>query len=271
MLLWWPWELGEPYLYTLDLSAEVDGKMADHQTTRFGIREVTDYINPQGYRGYRVNGRPLLIRGGGWADELLLDEDADKLKAQIQYTRAMNLNTIRLEGIWGSSQRLYDLADENGLLIMAGWSCQWEWKDYLGKKCDKFGGFITPAEMQLATNYLHDQVLWLRNHPAIFVWVLGSDMLPRPALEKNYDSLLAIIDPTRPDAENLGRRRQQHQRPLRRQNERPVRLRHAGLLVPRYLERRRVWLQYRDWSRPATTTDGNAQANVSRRQIMADQ
>ena len=202
--LWWPWELGEPNLYTLDLSAEMDGKVADQRETRFGIREAADYINPQGYRGYKVNGRPILIRGGGWADELLLDEQPDKLKAQIAYTRAMNLNTIRLEGVWGSSQWLYDLADENGLLIMVGWSCQWEWKDYLGKKCDKFGGFITPAEMQLATNYLHDQVLWLRNHPSIFVWVLGSDMLPRPALEKNYDLLLAQMDPTRPTLKTCG-------------------------------------------------------------------
>jgi exo-1,4-beta-D-glucosaminidase len=136
---------------------------------------------------------------------LLLDEDADKVKAQVDYVRAMNLNTIRLEGVWGSSQRLYDLADENGLLIMVGWSCQWEWQDYLGKKTDEhFGGLLSDADMELATNYLHDQVLWLRNHPSIYVWVLGSDMLPRPALEKKYDSLLAVIDPTRPTLKTCG-------------------------------------------------------------------
>ena len=202
--LWWPWELGEPHLYTLDLSVKADREIADHQETRFGIREVTDYINLQGYRGYRVNGHPLLIRGGGWADELLLDEDTNKLQAQLQYTRAMNLNTIRMEGVWGSSQHIFDLADENGLLIMAGWSCQWEWDDTLGKKCDQFGGISSDADMELATNYLHDQVLWLRNHPSIFVWVLGSDKLPRPALETKYDSLLAVIDPTRPALKTCG-------------------------------------------------------------------
>jgi exo-1,4-beta-D-glucosaminidase len=196
--LWWPWELGEPHLYNLKLSAVVDGKISDAQQVRFGIREVDDYINADGYRGYIINGEKILIRGGGWADELLLRENETNLEAQIQYTKAMNLNTIRLEGIWGSSQRLYDLADENGLLIMAGFSCQWEWSEYLGKECDDFGGFKSEADMTLATNYLHDQVLWLRNHPGIFVWVLGSDKLPRPELEKEYDSLLAVIDPTRP-------------------------------------------------------------------------
>ena len=197
--LWWPWELGEPHLYDLKLSAETVGKISDMESVRFGIREVADYINTYGYRGYMVNGKKILIRGGGWADELLLRENETNLAAQIQYTKAMNLNTIRLEGIWGSSQRLYDLADENGLLVMVGFSCQWEWKDYLEKDFDEtFGGFVSEAEINLATNYLHDQVLWLRNHPGIFVWVLGSDKLPRPELEARYDSMLKTIDPTRP-------------------------------------------------------------------------
>ncbi|HXF11269.1 MAG TPA: glycoside hydrolase family 2 TIM barrel-domain containing protein, partial [Desulfuromonadaceae bacterium] len=203
--LWWPWELGSPRLYDLKLSVVIEGQPSDTVHTRFGIREVSDYISPEGYRGYMINGKKLLIRGGGWADELLLREDAKNLQAQIQYAKAMNLNTIRLEGFWGSSQQLYDLADENGMLVMPGFSCQWEWEDYLGKKCDeKFGGFKTAEDMQLATNYLHDQVVWLRNHPSIFVWVLGSDKLPRPALETNYDALLKAIDPTRPTLKSCG-------------------------------------------------------------------
>ena len=202
--LWWPWELGNPHLYRLKLTAAVGKTVCDTAQTRFGIREVSDYITSDGYRGYVVNGRKILLRGGGWADELLLDEDPQRVSAQVQYTKAMNLNTIRLEGIWGSSQRLYDLADENGLLIMAGFSCQWEWADTLGKDCDKYGGFKSPADIMLATNYLHDQVLWLRNHPSILMWVLGSDKLPRPELETNYDALLAIIDPTRPKLKTCG-------------------------------------------------------------------
>jgi exo-1,4-beta-D-glucosaminidase len=151
-----------------------------------------------------VNGKKILIRGGGWADDLLLRENETNLDAQVRYTRAMNLNTIRLEGVWGSSQRLYDLADQYGMLVMAGWSCQWEWTGQLGKNCDDFGGFKSESDMELATNYLRDQVLWLRNHPSIFVWVLGSDKLPRPELEKRYDQLLAKIDPTRPTLKTCG-------------------------------------------------------------------
>jgi exo-1,4-beta-D-glucosaminidase len=202
--LWWPWELGEPHLYNLALTASEDGRTTDRASVRFGIRAVKDYMTAEGYRGYMVNGKKILIRGGGWADELLLREDETNLEAQIRYARAMNLNTIRLEGIWGSSQRLYDLADEYGMLVMAGWSCQWEWTGQLGKACDHFGGIKSEADMELATNYLRDQVLWLRNHPSIYVWVLGSDLLPRPELERRYDRLLAAIDPTRPTLKTCG-------------------------------------------------------------------
>ena len=202
--LWWPWELGEAHLYQLNLSASAAGDLSDRAQTSFGVREVSDYVDAEGHRGYTINGRKILIRGGGWADELLLREDGENLAAQLQYTKAMNLNTLRLEGIWGSSQRLYDLADRNGLLVMVGFSCQWEWKEQLGKECDNFGGFQSAADLDLATRYLHDQVLWLRHHPSIFVWVLGSDKLPRPELETRYDALLAAIDPTRPKLKTCG-------------------------------------------------------------------
>ena len=196
--LWWPNNLGDANLYILKLTAAIGGDVSDLQSIRFGIREVSDYINEEGYRGYMVNGKKVLIRGGGWVDDLFLVEDPKKVEAQIRYAKHMNLTAIRLEGFWGSSQTLYDLADEYGILIMAGWSCHWEWEGYLGKPTDKFGGIQTPEEMDLVSRSLRDQVVWLRNHPSIFVWVLGSDMLPRPELEKKYYEYLAEVDPTRP-------------------------------------------------------------------------
>ena len=197
--LWWPNNLGDPNLYRLELTATADGHISDRQAVSFGVRSVSDYMNEQGHRGYKVNGRPLLIKGGGWADDLFLREDPARVEAEVAYARHMNLNTIRLEGFWGSSQTLYDLADRYGILLMAGWSCQWEWKDYLGKDVDeKFGGVQTPEDMALVTRSLHDQVVWLRNHPSIFVWVVGSDMLPKPELERKYRAMLAETDPTRP-------------------------------------------------------------------------
>ncbi len=196
--LWWPNGLGEPNLYDLDLRVDAGGRFSDRQQLSFGIRHVEDYLTEDGHRGYAVNGRKLLIRGGGWVDDLMLADDDQRLEDQIRYVKHMNLNTIRLEGFWGSSHELFRLADRHGILVMIGWSCQWEWEDYLGKPVDDFGGIDTPEEMNLIARSLRDQVTWLRNHPSVFVWVLASDMLPRPELEKKYYAELAEVDPTRP-------------------------------------------------------------------------
>ncbi len=198
--LWWPHNLGTPHLYRLKLAVLVDGydKTSDSREVTFGIREVSDYINEEGHRGYRINGKDVLIRGGGWVDDMLLADQDSKIEAQIKYVKHMNLNAVRLEGFWGSSHKLYDLADQYGILLMAGWSCQWEWKDYVGRPVDEFGGIQTPGDMDLVARSLRDQVVWLRNHPSIFVWVLGSDKLPRPKLEEKYYTHLDSIDTTRP-------------------------------------------------------------------------
>lgn len=197
--LWWPVGFGDPNLYSLKLTLETDSIVSDSKEITFGIREVGDYINDSGNRGYTVNGKEILIRGGGWMDDLFLNEDEDNLEAQMKYVKHMNLNTIRLEGFWGSSRKLYSLADKYGILLMAGFSCQWEWEEYLGKNTsDKYGGILSEKDFEIVTGYLNDQVLWLRNHPSILVWVMGSDMLPKPELEKQYKELLGNIDPTRP-------------------------------------------------------------------------
>jgi exo-1,4-beta-D-glucosaminidase len=196
--LWWPNGLGAPEMYDLELAARVDGRVSDRQGVAFGIREVDDYMTEEGYRGYSVNGKRVQLRGGGWVDDLFLDDTDRKIEDQIRYVKHMNLNTIRLEGFWGSSSKLYDLADRYGILVMVGWSCQWEWEDYLGGPVDDFGGIDTPEEMSLIARSLRDQVLWLRNHPSVVVWTLGSDMLPRPELEQKYYDELAEVDPTRP-------------------------------------------------------------------------
>jgi exo-1,4-beta-D-glucosaminidase len=172
---------------------------SDARIVRFGIREIADYRTEAGFRGFKLNGRKILIRGGGWADELLLDVKAKKLRAEILYARHMNLNALRFEGFWGTSQALYDLCDENGLLIMVGWSCHWEWTDYLGRPADEpYGGIVTPELMDLVAASWRDQILWLRNHPSIFVWAEASDMVPHPDLEKRYIEMMKEIDPTRP-------------------------------------------------------------------------
>lgn len=198
--LWWPRNMGKPELYTLTMRVTQGGVASDAQAVDFGIRQVGDYLDAQGRRGYTVNGQKVLIRGGGWSDDMFLREDEKNLEAQFRYIKHLNLNAIRLEGFWGSSQRLYELADRDGILVMAGFSCQWEWPEYLGKPQpdEKYGMAFEASERSLLSAYLRDQVRWLRNHPSIFVWLVGSDKMPAPEAETLYRADLAALDPSRP-------------------------------------------------------------------------
>ncbi|HPF52231.1 MAG TPA: glycoside hydrolase family 2 TIM barrel-domain containing protein [Draconibacterium sp.] len=202
--VWWPNNLGDPNLYTMDISAKTDNKISDQKSVRFGIREVADYVNENGHRGFIINGKKILIKGAGWVDDLFLNDSDQKVEDQVRYVKHMNLNTIRLEGFWGNNQSIYDYADEYGLLIMIGWSCQWEWEGYCGRPEDEFMAMKTPDEISQHSRAYMDQVEWLRNHPSVFLWVYGSDKLLVPDLETKLNELLTKEDGTRPILNSCG-------------------------------------------------------------------
>jgi exo-1,4-beta-D-glucosaminidase len=130
--IWWTHDLGESHLYELSLEFLIADVTCDRCRTKFGIRRVEDYFNEQGHRGFRINGKQVLIRAGGWTDDLFLADTPQKTETQIQYVKHMNLNCIRLEGIWGEDHTLYDLCDRYGILMMVGWSCHWGGRRELG-------------------------------------------------------------------------------------------------------------------------------------------
>lgn len=203
--LWWPNGWGEPNLYKMELSFEINNTISDKKSIRFGIRLVEDYINEDGHKGFKINGKEILIKGAGWTDDLLLQDTHESLANQVAYVKHMGLNCIRLEGIWGKDQKLYDLCDENGILMMVGWSCHWEHEDYLGKPVDeRYGGAVNEEDINLLAEYWEDQLIWLRQHPSIFVWNVGSDKVPHPELEKKYLTIFDKVDKTRPYLNSTG-------------------------------------------------------------------
>ncbi len=196
--LWWTHDFGKPELYSLNLKFKIKNFISDEKHVEFGIRQVSEFLTKQGFKGYRLNGKKILIRGGGWTDHILLNNSYKNLVAQIDYAVHMNLNTIRMEGFWGENQDIYTLCDKKGILIMVGWSAQWEWEGVFGKPADEYGGIKSPEDMKTVSESFADQIKWLRNHPSVFLWLYGSDKIPRPALEKKYLEILKEDDPTRP-------------------------------------------------------------------------
>lgn len=173
---WWPRQMGEPHLETLTVSFSIQGRVADQHSVNFGIREITSELTSNGSRLFRINGKPILIRGAGWSQDMLLRTDETRLSQQLQLVQDMNLNTIRLEGKL-ETEDFFRLADERGILVMLGWCCcdHWEhWKDW------------TPQDLTIATASLRAQMLRLRHHASLLVWLNGSDNPPTADVEKAY-------------------------------------------------------------------------------------
>lgn len=182
--LWWPAEMGRPELHDLHVRFTTDAALSDEEAVRFGIREVTSELNAQGQRLFRVNGKPILVRGGEWAKDMLLrPQPRERLEAELEYVLDMGLNTLRMEGQLESDEFL-DLTDEKGLLVMAGWCCCDIWEKW---------GKWPAGNLRVATESLRTQMLKMRRHPSMLTWLNGSDMPPIPDVERAYLEVLEDV------------------------------------------------------------------------------
>jgi exo-1,4-beta-D-glucosaminidase len=189
--LWWPHTVGPQNLYDLNLSFEIDGKVSDTRKTRFGIREISSWMNEFDTlrtKVFQVNGKNIVIRGGGYVEDLMLRPSNERVDADIHYLKFMNMNALRMEAPRGSDY-LFERCDEEGILIMVGWCCGVpfeSWKNW------------TPHTADIAEKSWHDQVINLRAHPSVFTWLYGSDNFPPEDIELRYINVLKQYDGTRP-------------------------------------------------------------------------
>lgn len=175
--LWWPFQMGEPFLHnlTLEFQVEKDG-ISDVQSQSFGIVQIDSDMTPEGYRLFKVNGKPILIRGAGWTSDMLLRVDESRRAAEFRYVKEMGMNTIRLEGKL-EDESFFERADRDGILIMAGWCCCDAWE-----KWNKWGD----ENRHVSVDSLREQLLRLRKHPSLLVWLNGSDNPPPGEREQAY-------------------------------------------------------------------------------------
>jgi exo-1,4-beta-D-glucosaminidase len=178
--VWWPTDLGAHPLETLTLRFVLDGTVSDEQTRRFGIREATSELTAKGYRLFRINQRPILIRGAGWSQDMLLRQQPERLAEEFRLVHDMHLNTIRLEGKMETDE-FFRLADEQGFLVIAGWCCCDHWEHW-----DKW----TPETLNVATASLKSQIMRIRSHPSLIAWLNGSDNPPPANVETAYLKVL---------------------------------------------------------------------------------
>ncbi|HEV2103992.1 MAG TPA: glycoside hydrolase family 2 TIM barrel-domain containing protein [Candidatus Acidoferrum sp.] len=183
--LWWPYQMGEPYLYTAKFRVEISEATSDSASVPFGIREVTSELTETGGRLFKVNGKRVLIRGAAWTSDMLLRWDSKKIDADLAYVKDMGLNSIRLEGNKPDRDEFFDKTDKLGILVMTGWICCDAWEHW-----NKW----TPETKKIAAASMVDQASRLRNHPSVFVWLYGSDGPPPAEIENMYLDILKQLE-----------------------------------------------------------------------------
>ena len=181
--LWWPAQMGTPHLYNLRLDFVVGRQTSDWAGTAFGIREVRSQLDDKKRLFFTVNGRRILIRGGGWSSDMMMRADARRHEDELRYVLDMGLNTVRLEGKI-ENEHFFDYADRRGILIMAGWCCCDHWE-----KWDKWKA----EDRTIAAESQRDQLYRLRRHPSVFVWLNASDIPPPAPVEKQYLDVAAAV------------------------------------------------------------------------------
>src|SRR6266704_3313622 len=130
----------------------------------FGIRTVTSYltgsnaIEPSGTRAFKINGVPIVIRGGGFDPNLFLHYSAPDIAKQIALMKSMGLNAIRLEGHIMPAD-FFEQMDAAGILVNGGFQCCDAWE---------VGGTLTQAQLNVLQNSAQTIGTNLRNHPSVF-------------------------------------------------------------------------------------------------------
>ena len=91
--------MGKPELYSLRMDFSINGKVSDASDSKFGIREVDSELNKNDKRFFTINGKKILIRGGGWSPDMLLrayrSSSGDRAPSHVAGGRGPGANHAR--------------------------------------------------------------------------------------------------------------------------------------------------------------------------------
>jgi len=115
-------------------------------------------IEPSGARAFKINGVPIVIRGGGFDPDLFLHYSAADTAKQIALMKNLGVNTVRLEGHIMPADWFQQM-DAAGILVNGGFQCCDAWE---------VSGTLTQAQLDVLQNSAQTIGTNLRNHPSVF-------------------------------------------------------------------------------------------------------
>ena len=161
------WNIGDGYLYTVKSELLVGGKVMDIETTKTGFRD----IKFDAQKGFFLNGKNMKINGVCEHHDFgclgaVVNEDAMHRKLTI--LRDMGVNAIRSSHN-PPAPELLNMCDSMGLLVMDESFDMWRRK----KSQNDYARFFDEWHQR----DLADLVKRDRNHPSVFMWSIGNEVL----------------------------------------------------------------------------------------------
>lgn len=161
------WSVDDPYLYTLVTEVVVNDQVKDVYETRTGFR--TFEFNAD--KGFILNGEKVTINGVCMHHDLgCLGAAVNKnaLRRQLEILKGMGCNGIRTAHN-PPAPELLDLCDEMGFIVQDEAFDMWRKK----KTAHDYSRYFN----EWHERDLHDFILRDRNHPSIFMWSIGNEVL----------------------------------------------------------------------------------------------
>ncbi|MBO4606985.1 MAG: discoidin domain-containing protein [Prevotella sp.] len=159
------WSAEEPNLYDLVLTLkDADGNTIDIRGGKVGFKEVG--IRSDG--ALIINGRRMVFHGVNRHDFSPVNGRAitdEEIEEDIKTMKRLNINAVRTSH-YPNDPIFYDLCDKYGLYVLA----EADVECHANQKLSSVELFRN-AMVERSTN----QVLWLRNHPCIFMWSFGNE------------------------------------------------------------------------------------------------
>ncbi|OAL04368.1 glycoside hydrolase [Phaeosphaeriaceae sp. SRC1lsM3a] len=194
--IWWPRQWGKQPLYSVQCKAatsDTSGISDSTPRTNFGIRTVSSSLDfKHNDTTFYVNGERFQVIGAGYTSDIFLRFDESKLRAQFQYVLDMGLNTVRLEGKQ-EHPRLYSLADDMGIMLLAGWECCDKWEGWTYND-EGSGEKWVDADYSTANLSMRHEAEMIQSHPSMLGFLIGSDFWPDDRATKIYVDALRAFD-----------------------------------------------------------------------------
>ena len=161
------WDTENPYLYSLVTEIIKDDKCIDRYTTTTGIRD----FRFDAEKGFILNGKQTKINGVCMHHDLGCLGAAVNTRAierQLEILKEMGCNGIRCSHN-PPAPELLDLCDKMGFIVMDEAFDMWRKK----KTSHDYARYFN----EWHEKDLRDFILRDRNHPSIFVWSIGNEVL----------------------------------------------------------------------------------------------